>query len=172
MKKTKEIAYLGILAALAVVLAVLEQFVPLQALIPLPGVKIGMANIVTAILLKLFGFRESAAVLLVRCSITAFLFGTPVSFAMSVTGGVFALIGMWILFRFPKRFSVIGVSIAGAALHNIGQVICAMGLMKNIYVLAYLPVLLLVAIFSGALVGTILFMLFKRSAVLQKNQTV
>ncbi len=153
MRVAKKISLIGILTALAVVLAVLEQYIPIHSLLPLPGIKLGIANVVTLTALKKLDFKSVLAILLVRCSLVALLFGTPISFAMSLSGGVLSLCVMWLLLRRGNWFSIYGVSITGAAVHNIGQVICASLVLKSVYVFGYLPILLLSAFLTGALIG-------------------
>lgn len=163
MTTTRKTAYIGLLTALAIVLALLEQFVPIGAVIPLPGIKLGIANVVTLLVLYLWNQKCAWTVALLRCTIVALLFGTPISFAMSVSGAVLSLIIMSFLIKYPKYFSWYGISIAGAAMHNIGQVICACFWMKNTALFAYLPFLLLASVLTGALIAVIFKMLIRIS---------
>lgn len=153
MSKVRKMSLIGILTALAVVLSVLEQYVPIQALLPLPGIKLGIANVVTLTALKQIDFKSALSILVVRCCIVALLFGTPVSLAMSLSGGVAALLVMYFLLKKSSLFSLFGVSITGAAFHNIGQVICASIVLQSHYVLAYLPILLISAFLTGTLIA-------------------
>lgn len=153
MNTTKKVAFVGILAALAIVLSVLEQYVPVRLLIPLPGIKLGVANIVTLFALIRLDFKTTLAILLVRCGVVALLFGTPISFAMSLCGGMLAIGTMWLLLRTENLFSLYGVSVAGAAAHNIGQILCAVCVMQSGYVISYLPVLLISAVITGILIA-------------------
>lgn len=155
MKMFRKIAYLGLFSALSIVLSTLEGFIPLQAVIPLPGIKIGIANVITLLLLYRFSPWDALGVLTVRCAVCALLFGTPVSFAFSLTGGILAWCGMYFASHKPRLFSYCGVSIIGAALHNTGQTFAAAVLMQDAHIFAYLPVLLLVSLLSGTLVGLI-----------------
>ena len=155
MSRARKLSLIGVLAALAVVLSVLEQFVPVQALLPLPGVKLGIANVVTLTALKYLDFKSALSVLFIRCSIVALLFGNPVSFAMSICGGVFALLSMTFLAKKERHFSLFAVSIAGAAFHNIGQVLCACLILKSKYIIGYLPMLLMSSFLTGALIAVL-----------------
>ncbi len=155
MSKVRKVSLIGILSTLAVVLAVLEQYVPVQALLPLPGIKLGIANVVTLTALKYLDIKSALSILVVRCSIVALLFGTPVSFAMSMSGGIPALLVMALLLKKERYFSLYAVSIAGAAFHNIGQVLCACVIVRSRYVLGYLPLLLFSAILTGALIAVL-----------------
>lgn len=153
MRISRKLSLVGILTSLAVVLAVLEQYVPIQLIFPLPGIKLGIANVVTLTALKKLDFKCAFAILVVRCCLVSLLFGTPISLAMSLSGGLLSLCMMWLLLRRKTWFSIYGVSIAGAAMHNIGQVACACVVLKSVYVFGYLPILLVSAFFTGALIG-------------------
>ncbi len=151
MNYARKISLIGVLTALAIVLAVLEQYIPIHALLPLPGIKLGIANVVTLVALKQLDFKSSLLIVVVRCCVVALLFGTPVSFAMSVSGGLFSWLVMAILNHNEKWFSIFGISIAGATFHNIGQVLCACIILRSYYIIGYLPILLLSAFLTGAL---------------------
>lgn len=153
MNTTKKVAYVGILAALAIVLSVLEQYLPVQLLIPLPGIKLGVANIITLFALIRLDFKTALAILLVRCGVVALLFGTPVSLAMSLCGGVLSIGTMWLLLRAENLFSLCGASMAGAATHNMGQILCAVCVMQSGHVISYLPILLISAVITGILIA-------------------
>lgn len=153
MGKTKKLALCAVLTALALGLSYLERSIPLQLLVPLPGVKLGLANIVTLIALYLLGTKAAFAILIPRCILGAVFGGGFTALAFSLTGGVLAMATM-ALCREWKIFSVYGVSILGAAAHGIGQIVAAMAVMNSMYVGAYLPYLLVVAIFTGFATGT------------------
>lgn len=152
MSKTKRIALCAVLIALAMALSYTERFIPLQMVIPLPGVKLGLANIVTLIALYLMGPKTAFAILIPRCIFGAVFGGGITGLAFSLTGGILAMLTMILASKIPI-FSVYGVSILGAAAHNIGQILAAMVLMHSIYIGAYLPYLLVVALFTGFTTG-------------------
>lgn len=137
--------------ALALALSYTERFIPLQLLIPLPGVKLGLANVVTLVALYMFGWKQSLPIILIRCVLGSF-FGSLTGLLFSLTGGVLALAVMALCKMLPV-FSVYGISILGAAAHNIGQILAAMVLMNSVYVCAYLPYLLLIGICTGLATG-------------------
>ncbi len=155
MKISKRISLIGLLSALAIVLSTLEQYVPLQAVVPLPGIKLGIANVITLFILSHFSYKEAMAVLLIRCAVVSMLFGNVTGLAMSLTGGILSLLVMTLLLRFNRLFTIFGVSIAGAACHNIGQILCAVVLLKNVYIAAYLPLLLLSSFVTGSLIAAL-----------------
>lgn len=150
--KTKKMLQCAILLSLALVLSYFERFIPLQMLVPLPGVKLGLANIVTLSAMYLMGAKYAYAILVLRCLMGAMFGGGITSLAFSLTGGLMALTVMLLSARAPL-FSIYGVSILGAAAHNIGQICAAMVLMDSIYIAAYLPYLLIVALFTGFATG-------------------
>ena len=152
MKHTKRITLCGVLIALALALSYTERFIPLQMFVPLPGVKLGLANVVTLTALYLLGSRYAFAVLLIRCMMGAFFGGGISGLLFSLSGGVLAMVVMAFCKKVPI-FSVYGVSILGAAAHNIGQIFAAMVLLQSYYIAAYLPYLLVVALFTGFAIG-------------------
>ena len=157
--KTKQLTTGAILAALALALSYVEGMFPLP--VPLPGFKLGLANIVTLFALYTLGAPSALAILLVRVLLGAMFAGNASALIYSLLGGFAAMAAMIALSRFPK-LSVYGVSIGGAAAHNIGQVAAAMLTLGNAAPAAYLPVLLVVAVFSGALTGLICSLLLGR----------
>lgn len=154
MGKAKEIALCAMLTALALALGFLERFVPVQLVIPLPGVKLGLANIVTLVALALLKTRYAFAITLCRCIFGAVFGGGITGLLFSLCGGLLALGTMAAAMKSGK-LSVYGISILGAAAHNIGQIIAAMALLHSVYIGAYLPWLLLAGIVTGLLTGSI-----------------
>ena len=152
MSKTKRLTLCAILVALAMALSYTERFIPLQMLVPLPGVKLGLANIVTLMALYLMGPKAAFAILIPRCIFGAVFGGGITGLAFSLVGGLLAMAVMCLARKIPA-FSVYGVSILGAAAHNVGQSLAAMVLMNSVYIGAYLPYLLGVALFTGFATG-------------------
>lgn len=151
MKTAKTVALGAVLVALALALSYTERFIPLQLLIPLPGVKLGLANIATLVSLYLLGWKATVPIVAARCFLGG-LFGGLTGILFSLTGGLLSLAVMSGCKRVPF-FSIYGVSILGAAAHNIGQLLAATALMGSVYVWAYLPYLLLIGIFTGCATG-------------------
>ena len=152
MTKTKRLTLCALLIALALALSYTERFIPLQMIVPLPGVKLGLANIVTLIALYLLGPKYAFAILIPRCIFGAVFGGGITGLLFSLTGGILAMLTMTLTRKLPV-FSIYGVSILGAAAHNVGQIFAAMVLMHSIYIGAYLPYLLMVALFTGFATG-------------------
>lgn len=160
MNKTQRLARAALLTALALGLSWMERFIPLQLLVPLPGIKLGLANLVTLFALYFLGGRMALAILCVRCLLGSLFGGGVTAFCFSITGGLLALAVMALARRLPL-LSVYGVSILGAAAHHVGQILVAVALLRSGYVVAYLPFLLLVAIATGFLTGAISSTLFR-----------
>lgn len=160
---TKQLTLCAVLAALALALSYIESFFPLTLLIPLPGVKLGLANIVTVFALYTLGSPMALCILLVRCTLGALFAGNASALIFSLLGGFSAMLVMIALHR-SRRLSIFGVSIAGAAAHNCGQVCAAMLTLGSTAPLSYLPFLLLVSLFTGALSGFIAALLFRAMA--------
>ena len=153
MGKTKRLALCAVLISLALALSYMERFLPLQLLVPLPGVKLGLANIVTLIALYLLGSGSAFAILVPRCIMGAIFGGGITGLCFSLTGGLLAMSVMVLCRRIPC-FSIYGTSVLGAAAHSVGQILAAMVLMNSVYVGAYLSYLLCVSIFTGLATGT------------------
>lgn len=153
MSKAKQISLCAVMIALALALSYTERFIPLQLIVPLPGVKLGLANIVTLIALYLLKTRHAFMILTARCILGSLFGGGITGLMFSLLGGLLAMSIMAFARRF-KLFSIYGVSILGAAAHNVGQILAAMVLMQSVYVAAYLPYLLAVAVFTGLFTGS------------------
>ena len=134
----------AVLTALALALSVAEGLVPLTILFPLPGLRLGLANLVTVYALCRLSGREALLILAARCLLMALAF--------SLTGGLLALGVMALLLR-CSFLSLFGVSIAGAAAHNTGQILAAMAVLGSRAPLVYLPPLLLCSLVTGAVTG-------------------
>ena len=160
---TKQLTLCAVLTAMALALSYLENFFPLSLAIPIPGVKLGLANIVTVFALYVLGPGQAMLILLARCLLGAVFAGNMNALIFSLLGGVSAMLVMILLSR-SRRLSVYGVSIGGAAAHNCGQVAAAVLTLGNTAPLYYLPVLLGVSLFTGALTGLVTACLFRALA--------
>lgn len=150
----KKLTLCGMLTALAIVLSLAERLFPLDAIVPVPGVKLGLANVVTLFALTRLSTRDAVAILLCRVALSSLLMGSVTAFLFSLFGGLLALAVMGLLLRAEgKLCSVLGVSVAGAAAHNIGQIIAAVIWMKTGAVIAYLPLLLVMSVPLGLVTG-------------------
>ena len=160
---TGQLTLCAVLTAMALALSYLENFFPLSLAIPLPGMKLGLANIVTLFALYALGPGQALLILVARCLLGAVFAGNMNALIFSVMGGVTAMLVM-IGLRHLRGLSVYGVSVGGAAAHNCGQVAAAVLTLGNPAPLYYLPVLLGVSLFTGALTGLIAACLFRALA--------
>ena len=160
--KTRKITTLGLSVALALILSYVESLLP--PLVAVPGVKVGLPNIVILFLLYRCGWKEAAAVSGLRLLLTAALFTGFAAFFYGLSGAVLSLAGAALLKR-SGRFSPLGVSAAGGVLHNLGQIALAALVLDSGYIFAYLPVLLLSGTVAGALVGLLAGILIRRTDV-------
>ena len=149
---TKQLTLCALLTAMALALSYLENLFPLSLAIPIPGVKLGLANIVTVFALYALGPRQSLMILAARCLLGAMFAGNMNALLFSLLGGFAAMLTMIGLVRL-RRFSVYGVSVGGAAAHNCGQVAAAVLTLGSTAPLYYLPILLLVSLGTGTLTG-------------------
>lgn len=158
--KTKRIALGAVLTALALGLSVMENLFPVTAAIPLPGVKLGLANIVTLFALYELGAVPALSILIARCLLGSLFAGNFSALLFSLMGGVCAMLVM-IALKSCRRLSIFGVSIGGAAAHSIGQIGAAIITLGDAAVLGYLPVLLGVSLITGTITGLVAALLFR-----------
>lgn len=157
---TRALTRCAMLTALALALSYAENFLPLSLAIPLPGVKLGLANIVTVFALYALGPGQALAILLSRCFLGAVFAGNLNALAFSLLGGLAALLVMTLLSRLAP-LSVYGVSIGGAAAHNCGQIAAAVLILGNAAPVHYLPFLLIVSVLTGSVTGFTATLLFR-----------
>lgn len=160
---TRQLTLCAMLTAMALALSYLENFFPLSAAIPVPGIKLGLANIVTVFALYALGPGQAMLILLARCVLGAVFAGNLNALLFSLLGGVTAM-GTMILLSHSRRFSIYGVSIGGAAAHQCGQVAAAVLALGNTAPCYYLPVLLGVSLLTGALTGLVSACMFQALA--------
>ena len=160
---TKQLTLCAVLTAMALALSYLENVFPLSLAIPIPGVKLGLANIVTVFALYVLGPGQAMLILLARCLLGAVFAGNMNALIFSLLGGVSAMLAMILLSR-SRRLSVYGVSVGGAAAHNCGQIAAAVLSLGNTAPLYYLPVLLGVSLLTGTLTGLMAACLFRALA--------
>lgn len=156
---TKKTAVLGISIALAMVLSFVESLVP--PLVALPGIKIGLANLVIVFVLYKLGWQYAAAVSLIRVALSSILFGNVQIFLFSIAGAVLSLVGMALLKK-TGAFSIISVSVLGGILHNAGQIAVACFWTSTPQVIYYLPVLLVSGTVAGIMIGIISGLIVKK----------
>lgn len=155
----------SILTALALTLSVTESLFFPNFLFPVPGMRLGLANIVTLLAIYLFGAFPTILIVFIRSLITFAFGGNLTSFLFSIAGGLLALAVM-LLLRNVRMFSLFGVSVAGAAAHTIGQILIACGLTRSWAAASYLPVLLLVSILTGLVIAGLSIPVYKAVAAI------
>ena len=160
--KTGKLTTLGLSVALALILSYVESLLP--PLVAVPGVKVGLPNMVILFLLYRYGWQEAGAVSFLRLLLTAALFTGFAAFFYGLAGAVLSLLGSALLKR-SSRFSPLGVSVAGGVLHNLGQIAVAALVLDSGYIFAYFPVLLLSGTVAGALVGLLAGVLIQRTDI-------
>ena len=157
--KTKKIAQLGLLTSLALIASYVEVLIPIP--IGIPGVKLGLANLVIVWALYTMKPKEALAVNGMRIVLVGFLFGSLSMILYSLAGALFSFAGMCLAKR-TNAFSVIGVSIVGGVLHNVGQLLVAMIVLETVSLAYYGPVLLIAGLVTGILIGVISQEVLKR----------
>lgn len=158
MNKTKRLVLLAMLTAVSMILSYVESLLPS---VGIPGVKMGLANIAVIFALFRFGWKEAAALSLVRVVLVSLLFGSVGAMLYSLAGAVLSLAVMALLRRID-RFSTVGISVAGGVAHNAGQILMAMLILQTKQLLGYLPVLAVSGIAGGVLTGLAAALLIRR----------
>lgn len=152
----------AMLCVLAMMLSYLEVILPLNILVPIPGFRLGLANVAIVAVFCLFKPIDAFAVLSVRILLMGMLFGSPTSLYFSAMGGLFSFAVLMLAKYLCKRCSLVGVSILCAAAHNTGQVLAAVTLFDAALITTYLPALLIASVIYGSIVGLLLNMLLPR----------
>ena len=148
---SKKVPLLGMFVAFAVILSYVESCIPALGI---PGMKIGLANLAIIIVLYLEGTKEAALCNLVRILIIGFMFGNLFSIFFAIAGAVLSLIIMDLMKK-TNKFSIMTVSMFGGIFHNVGQIIVAIFVVDNYYVLGYLPILIITGAVTGIIIGIV-----------------
>lgn len=157
--KTKRLAFNAVFLLLAMALSYLETLIPLS--FGVPGIKAGLPNLVIVFLLYRRDLKTAAAVSLVRVILSGILFGNAFALLYSLAGASLSLTLMALLKR-TDLFSVTAVSVTGGVIHNLGQILVAMLILKNANILWYLPALIVGGVAAGLLIGLVSAILIKR----------
>ncbi len=164
--KAKRVAYIGMLVGLALVLSYVEAMVPLP--VGIPGIKVGLANLVVMVALYTLDERKAVEISVLRIVLVGFSFGSFSSMIYSLAGGIASLFIMIIAKRLDW-FSIKGVSILGGVFHNLGQIIVAMVVVENTKLIFYLPVLIISGTIAGIGIGIMSFLITKRVVKVYKE---
>lgn len=159
-KSIKRLVMLSLLTTMALTIFVIEAQLP--DLVPLiPGVKLGLANVITLVVLVEYRVRDTAAVLLMRIILGSMFTGQVISMLYSLSGGLLCFLGMALLCKLLHKKHLWFVSIIGAILHNTGQILMAMLVMQTTQVLVYFPFLLLAGCITGLFTGFVAIQLVR-----------
>ena len=157
--KTRKIAYLGLLTALAFVFSYIEFMIPVN--IGIPGAKLGLANLVIIVALYTLNDKDAFALSMIRIVLVGFTFANLASMLYSLAGGILSFLAMS-LAKNSKKLSITGVSVIGGIFHNVGQIIMAICVVKTASLVYYLPVLMVAGIAAGVGIGVLGAMVTKR----------
>lgn len=155
----RKVAIFGVFTALALIFSYVELLIPIN--FGIPGAKLGLANLMTVLVLYKMGIKEALALSVTRIILSGFMFGNLFGILYSLSGGLLSFLVM-VLLKKSDRFSVAGVSIGGGTAHNIGQLLVAMVVVKTYQVGYYLPVLLVAGEVTGLLIGLVAKEVLKR----------
>lgn len=149
--KIKRLTTLALFTALALIIFTIESMIP--PLIPIPGIKLGLANIITLVILHNYSAKDAFFVLIMRILLSSFFFGQAVSLLYSLAGGVLCFVAMALIYRILQGHFLYLISMFGAIFHNIGQLTIAFLITKVPGVLVYLPFLLISGLITGLFTG-------------------
>ena len=149
---SKKVAMTGMFVALAMIFSYVEVLIPIN--LGIPGMKLGLANLVVVVTLYVLGVKTAFAVSIIRIILVSMTFGSLSAMLYSMAGGLLSFAGM-VLFKKIRALSVIGVSVIGGVLHNAGQVIVAMAVVENVMLVSYFPPLMIAGTITGALIGIV-----------------
>ena len=162
--KVQKMCIIAMLMAMAIAIGILESFIPSFSV---PGIKLGFANIIILLTLYEFGIIEALIVNLGRVFVVNLVRGTifQMGFFMSLTGAMLSMLVMWILVKCFKKLTPIAVSVVGAIFHVAGQFLIAIIFLSNVKILYYAPILLLVSVGTGILVGIVVILIRKTNVL-------
>lgn len=158
-RRARKTAMLGVLAAIAILCGYIEYLIPIP--IGIPGIKLGLCNVVIVLVLYTCTWREALIISVIRVLVIGFLFGNMFSIAFGMAGALLSLLVMALLRR-TDAFSVVGVSAAGGTAHNVGQMAVAYVVTPTIPLLWYLPVLMIAGLVTGIAIGALSLAVMKR----------
>ncbi len=158
------VAHFGVYTALALIFSYVETLIPIN--FGIPGVKLGLANLIIVVALYKMGVKEAYVLSVVRVLLAGLIFANLFSILYSLAGGLMSLTVMSLLKK-SDRFSTIGISMAGGVFHNVGQLIMAILVLESINIAYYFPVLMVSGVVTGILIGIIANEMLKRLRKLQ-----
>ena len=157
--KASKLSLLALSVSLAMILSFVESQIP--AMVVIPGVKVGLANIVVVFALYKLGWKEAVVISLTRVFLVGLLFGNGISILYSITGATVSFVAM-VLLKQAKVFSTMAVSVAGGVLHNLGQIAMACVIMGTDVLRYYAPFLILSGTLAGIAIGVLAAIMIRR----------
>ena len=158
------VAHFGVYTALALIFSYVETLIPMN--FGIPGVKLGLANLIIVVALYKMSVKEAYVLSIVRVVLAGFIFANLFSILYSLAGGLLSLTVMALLKK-SDRFSTIGISMAGGVFHNVGQLIMAIFVLESFNIAYYFPILMVSGVATGILIGIIANEMLKRLRKLQ-----
>lgn len=158
-ENTRRLAFGAMFTALALIFSYVEFLIPLP--VPVPGIKLGLANLVIIIAIYRMSFKYAFTINCVRIVASGLLFSGVFGMLYSFAGGILSLVVMYVLYR-TGRFSMVGISMAGGVMHNLGQLLTACLIVSSISLMSYFAVLLFSGLISGILIGIMAYNIEKR----------
>lgn len=152
----KKMVLCAILLSVTLIIGIIERAIPFDFAVP--GVKLGLSNVIILTAIYIFGFRESFILVILKCVLLAAITGNTAAFLYSISGSLISFFAMLCAVTLSKKdedMSAVGVSVIGAVFHNIGQILMACFILKSVNVFYYLPLLLVSGVITGFLVGLI-----------------
>ena len=152
--RTKRLTLLAIMLAISIVLSIIESMLPV--IVPIPGVKLGLANVVTLLIMYIYGDKDAFLILILRIILVGLLRGSifNVTFFLSLGGGLMAFLLMYVFHKL-KVFSMVGVSIMGAFGHSVGQIAMAIFILETKELIYYFPYIVVLSIITGVFTGIV-----------------
>ncbi len=150
---TKKLTILSLYSALALIMFTIEAALP--SILPIPGAKLGLANIITLIILTKYSAKDAFIVLIVRIIMSAIFTGQAVMLIYSICGGLLSLIIMAFSNKFLDKSYIFITSILGGIFHNIGQIFAAYFILKMSGILVYIPYLVIIGAITGFFIGLV-----------------
>lgn len=163
-EKTKRLALCGMMAALGLIFSYVEAMIPIS--VGIPGVKLGVANLVIIVALYVLGGRYAFSINVIRILVAGLLFNGAFGALYSLAGACVSFVVMSILKK-TGWFSIVGVSMAGGVAHNVGQILVAATIIENLRLFMYFPVLLASGMVTGIVIGVVAYAVMNRLKILQ-----
>lgn len=168
-QKTKQMVLLSMMTAIAIILHYIESLFPLP--VAIPGIKLGLSNVVSLVALYLFGPGSAILIMILRVLMTSFLYSGLSGAVFSLSGGFLAVSAMILIWKLRnKGFSIVGASIAGGIFHNAGQLVAASFVLGTSAVFSYLPFLIVSGIVTGIATGILSNMIIPRLEKIKSEQ--